>query len=85
MTPQLRAVIRTAMQGFVFGVILALGQTQLSSSNSVDMNWLKALAISLVSAGVMGAISALHNFVIDPSKIPSLAPPTTKAKTKAKP
>ena len=74
MSDKLRAVLRSAMQGAVVAVLAAVGQLT-TNAGSVDMTWLRAAAMTLATAAAMGAASAIHNYILDPSKIPSLARP----------
>lgn len=74
MNDKLARIMRTAMQGFVSGAVLALAQSQFDLATITNVTIVKGLVFSLVLAGVTGAVSAIHNLLVDPSFIPSLAP-----------
>jgi peptidoglycan/LPS O-acetylase OafA/YrhL len=74
MNDQLRRVLRTIGQGFVTGALLALYQQIQNPIAHLDMTWARAFAWALVTGGVAGVVSAGHNFVLDPSPVPSMAP-----------
>lgn len=75
-TPRLsnkaKRVIRTAIGGFISGAMTVLIAAQASFG---DMNWdgVKVLAAAAGFAGLSAAWSAVQNYVLDPSAIPSLA------------
>lgn len=73
MNDQLKRVLRTALQGFVSGLALALANSQVNYAE-INLDAAKLLVIALVTAGVSGAVSAVHNYILDPSDVPSLAP-----------
>lgn len=76
MNDKLQRVARTAIAGFVTGAITALSTTQVDWVN-VNLDVLRVVGAAVFSAGVAGAWSAIHNFILDPSPVPSLAPAPT--------
>jgi hypothetical protein len=73
MSDKLNRVLRTALGGFVSGVLIALGNAQVNWE-TVNLDAVKVLAAGAITAGVTAAVSAVHNYLLDPSPIPSLAP-----------
>lgn len=73
MPDKLNRVLRTALGGFVSGVLIALGNTQIDAE-TINLDTAKVIIAGLIVAGVTAAVSAVHNYLLDPSPIPSLAP-----------
>lgn len=73
MSDQLKRVIRTALGGFVSGLLLALGNAQVDYAE-INLDAAKLLLAGAITAGVTAAVSAVHNYILDPSSVPSLAP-----------
>jgi outer membrane biosynthesis protein TonB len=73
--PRAQAVFWTAVQGFITGAILSLLDA-LSNTNAdtINMTWLRALGFSVLTAGIAGAVSALHNFPLGRKGMPKLQP-----------
>lgn len=75
-TPRLsdkaKRVIRTAIAGFISGALTVVIAAQASFG---DMNWdgVRVLAAAAVFGGLTAAWSAIHNYILDPSNIPSLS------------
>lgn len=78
MSDKLNRVVRTALGGFVSGVLIALGNAQVNWE-TVNLDAVKVIAAGAITAGVTAAVSAVHNYLLDPSPIPSLAPTPTIA------
>lgn len=76
MSDKLNRVIRTALGGFVSGVLIALGNAEVNWE-TINLDAVKVLAAGAITAGVTAAVSAVHNYLLDPSPLPSLAPAPT--------
>lgn len=73
MSDKLNRVLRTGIAGFLTGAITALSSTQVDWAHA-NLDVVRVLAVAVFSAGVAGAVSAIHNYILDPSVVPSLAP-----------
>jgi len=73
MSDKLRRVLRTAIQGFVSGVLIALANTQIDAE-TINLDGAKVILFALITAGVTAAVSAVQNYLIDPTPIPTIAP-----------
>ena len=74
MNDTLNRVIRSGLQGAVAAAILILGNQAFDVHSVSDVSWWKNLGAAVVVGAVTAIVSAIHNVVLDPSAIPSLAP-----------
>jgi hypothetical protein len=77
MNDTLNRILRSGIQGAVAAAVLILGNEILTVDNITDVAWWKNLAGVAAVGFITAIISAIHNLVLDPSPIPSLAPAPT--------
>lgn len=74
MNDTLNRVIRSGLQGAIAAAVLILGNQAFDVNSVSDVSWWKNLGAAIIVGAVTAIISAIHNLVLDPSRIPSLAP-----------
>jgi hypothetical protein len=74
MNDTVNRILRSGIQGAVAAAVLILGNQILTVDNITDVAWWKNLAGVAAVGFITAIVSAIHNLVLDPSPIPSLAP-----------
>ena len=75
MNDTMRKIVRTGLQGAVTAALLILGNNAFDVNSVSDVAWWKNLGAAIAIGAVTAIVAAVHNLVLDPSRIPSLAYP----------